>query len=322
MRADRLLQIMLLLRARGKLTAQTLANELEVSRRTILRDIDALSSAGVPIYTEGGHGGGVALDEQYRISLNGLKEAEIRALFIAGDDRLLEEIGLGDAAASTRLKLGAGLPASHQAAVEHVRNRIYMDAVWWWHASDSPPFWDALQRAVDYDHDIRVKYRRFDGERVAYDLEPYSLVAKGGVWYLVARRRGDSEGKDEFRTYRVSRLQEVTLLDTYFQRQASFKLAEFWHRHVEAFRANTPVYACTLRVQSHRMSFVQWYTPGQHQIVEVHADESFTVRLQVESLEVARMMVLGLGADAAIVEPEELRDAVRQYVHDLQAHPF
>src|SRR5512139_3667096 len=119
MRADRLLSIMLLLQTRGKLTAQTLAAELGVSRRTILRDIDALSVAGIPIYADGGHGGGIALDENYRTTLTGLKETEVRALFIASSNYLLNEIGLGEAAKSTLLKLSAALPERHQPSVDH-----------------------------------------------------------------------------------------------------------------------------------------------------------------------------------------------------------
>src|ERR1051326_7804613 len=107
MRADRLLNIVLLLQARGKMTAQALAQELEVSTRTILRDVDALSSAGIPVYAEGGHGGGISLDENYRVTLTGLKEAEIRSLFISGNAKLLRDVGLGEAAESSLLKLSA-----------------------------------------------------------------------------------------------------------------------------------------------------------------------------------------------------------------------
>src|SRR5215204_5255972 len=114
MRADRLLSIILLLQRQGKMTTQTLADELDVSRRTILRDLDALSAANVPVYTDGGHGGGVALDENYRTTLTGLAEAEIRALFIASSSGLLDQLGLGEAAERTQLKLFAALPEPHQ----------------------------------------------------------------------------------------------------------------------------------------------------------------------------------------------------------------
>jgi len=130
MRADRLLAIMMLLQTRGKMTAQRLAERLEVSRRTILRDIDALSAAGVPVYAEGGHGGGIALDENYRTALAGLQEREARTLFVGNNAQVLSQIGLGDAAESTMLKLLAVLPAAHQPSVEHMRQRILIDPAW------------------------------------------------------------------------------------------------------------------------------------------------------------------------------------------------
>src|SRR5262249_3765134 len=133
MRADRLLSIIMLLQARGKMTAQVLAEELNVSGRTILRDVEALSMAGVPVYAQGGHDGGIALDENYRTTLTGLTDAEVRTLFITSNTRLLHDIGLGEAAQSTQRKLSAALPIHRQSAVEQVRQRIYLDPVWWWH---------------------------------------------------------------------------------------------------------------------------------------------------------------------------------------------
>src|SRR5215831_10443662 len=226
MRADRLLAIMLMLQRRGKMTTQALADELNVSRRTVLRDVEALSSAGVPLYAEGGHGGGVALDENYRVTLTGLKEAEVRALFISSSTRLLRDLGLSEAAESTQPKLFAALPALHRQAVEHFQQRIYIDPVWWWHDDEPLPFWTELQRAVYEDRLIRVIYEHYDGEKVERILEPYSLVAKASLWYLVARRDG------EFRTYRIGRFHAVSVVDSHFERQADFDLAAYWHGHI------------------------------------------------------------------------------------------
>ena len=132
MRADRLLALMMLLQTRGKMTTQSLADELAVSRRTILRDVNALSYAGVPIYTEGGHGGGVALDEHYRTTLTGLHTAEVQALFIANNRAVLDDVGLNDAAEQLLLKLLAALPAAHHLTVDHIRQRLMIDPTWWW----------------------------------------------------------------------------------------------------------------------------------------------------------------------------------------------
>src|SRR5512136_2552474 len=127
MRADRLLALMLLLQTRGKMTAQALAEELGVSRRTILRDVDALSFAGIPVYSEGGHGGGITLDEHYRTTLTGLNRLEVQSLFVASNDRALRDVGLGDAAERLLLKLLAALPQTHHSTADHIRQRLMID---------------------------------------------------------------------------------------------------------------------------------------------------------------------------------------------------
>src|SRR4051812_14094366 len=164
MRADRLLAIMLLLQTRGKMTAGRLAEELEVSRRTILRDVEALSMAGVPVYAEGGHGGGIALDEDYRTNLTGVQEEEARTLFLASNERLLQQLNLGEAAERTLLKVAAALPVRHQKAVQQMRQRFLIDPAWWWQDTQPPPFWDDLQQAVYEDRCVRARYERYDGE--------------------------------------------------------------------------------------------------------------------------------------------------------------
>lgn len=328
MRADRLLAMIMLLQARGKMTAHVLAAELGVSRRTILRDVDALSFAGIPIYTEGGHGGGIALDENYRVTLTGLKEAEARTLFLASNERLLKDIGLGEAAESTLLKLFAALPAPHQPSVDFIRQRIHIDPVWWWHDLQPLPFWPELQQAVNEDRCIQVVYENYNGQVAEYVLEPYSLVAKASLWYLIARREGD------LRTYRVSRLQRVTLLDTHFRRPDDFDLPTYWQDHVQDFLASLTGFAFTLRIDSRRMASAKWYTPGRTEIVEPPGSDGWlTVRFWVESIDIAEMFVISMGAQVTVVEPAELRakvlDTAREILRnydwfspgDFQDHP-
>ncbi len=313
MRADRLLSIVMLLQSRGKMTAQALAEELEVSRRTILRDVDALSIAGVPLYTDGGHGGGIALDENYRVSLTGLKEAEVRSLFIASNADLLHDIGLGDAAESTLRKLFAALPAPHQPSVDHIRQRILIDPVWWWHELQPLPFWAELQQAVYEDRCIRVLYENYNGALAERVLESYSLVAKASLWYLIARREG------ELRTYRVSRIHQVMLLDAHFQRSEDFDLPAYWQSHIQSFLAELSGYAFTLRVDSTGMASSRWYTSGRSEILNPpDADGWLTVRFWVESLELATQFVLSMGTQARVVEPDELRDSVLCYIRAIQ----
>lgn len=312
MRADRLISMVMLLQTRGKLTAAALAQELDVSRRTILRDVDALSSAGIPIYTESRHGGGIALDENYRTTLTGLTEAEIHTLFISGNAALLERVGMGAAVESAQRKLSAALPLRHQLTVEQVRQRLYIDPLWWWYDTQRMPFWETLQAAVFEDRAIEVLYEHYDGEIVTRVIEPYSLVSKSSMWYLIARRDG------AFRTYRVSRFHAVTPLETHFQRDADYDLPAYWQAHLQAFSQSMSPYACTLRIHPDRVKFAQWLVPGRCEIIgETDAEGWLTARFQLESLELAKMLVFGLGTQCVVVEPHALYDVVIDAAREL-----
>ncbi|HEX2620678.1 MAG TPA: WYL domain-containing protein, partial [Phototrophicaceae bacterium] len=297
----------------GKMTAQALAEELEVSGRTILRDVDALSTAGIPIYADGGHGGGIMLDEKYRTTLTGLKESEVQALFISSNAHLLKDIGLGDAAEGAALKLFAALPAVHQPTVEFMRQRIHIDPLWWWHDSQRIPFWDVLQQAVYEDRQLQVVYENHQGKKVERTLEPYSLVAKSSLWYLIARREG------EFRTYRVSRFYEVRLNGEHFQRQPDFDLPTYWQAHLQEFVETLSDYHFTLQVDPDRLNFLQRLIPGRYQIMEELPDDRswITIKFQVESPDLARMLVFELGAQAVVLEPQELQTSVLKTAREL-----
>lgn len=305
MRADRLLSIMLILQAQGKTTTSALAETLEVSRRTILRDIEALSIAGVPIHAEAGHGGGVYLDEHYRVSLTGLKEAEVRALFVSSHPGPLQDVGLGSAAEATLLKLFAALPSLHRQEAERIQQRIHLDPAWWWHRGQTLPHLETLRSAVFDNLCVNVRYERGDGEIVERIVEPYSLVAKASVWYLIARRN------DELRTYRVSRFVAVEVLNTHFERDEAFDLAQYWHNHTREFVANIPFFTFTMRLPADRLQFLNWYASERYTIRDTSPDGTqLVLDLRLSSLEEARMLVLGLGADAEIIEPDTLREAV------------
>jgi len=304
MRADRLLSILMLLQARGKLTAKHLAHELDVSRRTILRDIDALSTAGIPIYAEGGRGGGIALDENYQMALTGLQAAEIRALFVSGMPSLLKDVGLETNVENSLLQLFAALPSFHQQAAEGVRQRLHIDPVWWWYEEKPLPFWGDLQKAVFDDHIISVTYEHHEGDVVERVLEPYSLVVKAGVWYLIAKREGN------FRTYRTSRLQTLRVLARHFERDADFDLASYWESHVQAAKVNIATYVFTLRLPASKMDFLHYNIPGSAEITELEGGDWLTVEVRVPSLDSARMLVFGLGADTVVLDPPELRQAI------------
>jgi predicted DNA-binding transcriptional regulator YafY len=312
MRADRLLAMIMLLQTRGKMTAKDLAAELEVSCRTILRDMEALSMAGIPIYAEGGHGGGIALDEAYRTSLTGLHEAEVLTLFISDHAQRLQDIGLDKAAEASVLKLLAALPTKHQLSVEHVRQRFLIDPDWWWQDAEPPSFWDELQRAVYEDRYIEALYENRQNEISARLLEPYSLVAKSSLWYLVARR------DDTFRTYRVSRFHEITVLDRQFQRQDDFDLPSHWQQQKASFSKGFSEYECRLRIPAVATNFLRRLIPGRYQIVDTDgADDWLIVDVQLETKDLAVMLAFGLAPQVEILSPTELRQSVMERAQRL-----
>lgn len=307
MRADRLLSIILLLQTHGKMTARDLAVELEVSRRTILRDVTALSTAGIPIYSEGGHGGGISLLDEYRTSLTGLNKSEVQSLFITNNQSALQDLGWGDAGEQLLLKLLASLPNTQYSTADHIRQRLMIDPAWWWRDSSISPFWDEIQKAVYEDILIEIQYENFDGQVAARLLAPYSLICKSSVWYLLAEREG------ELRTYRVSRIHAIRLLDQSFQRRPDFDLPNVWRDQMQNFEQNYADYRCVLRIHPDRLSVIKWLMPGRWEIITpTQAGDAGwpTVALTMDSDILARMIVFGLEGYVEIIEPAELREAV------------
>ena len=305
MRADRLLVLILLLQTRGKMTAGRLAKELGVSRRTILRDIDALSLSGIPVYSEGGHGGGIALDEQYRTTLTGLNKLEVQSLFVASNDRALRDVGLSDAAQGLLMKLLAALPLAQHSTADHIRQRLMIDPTWWWHDTTTPAFFDDLQRAVYDDRLIETIYENSDGDVAGRVLAPYSLICKSSLWYLLAERDG------ELRTYRVARFHAVRLLDQSFLRRPDFDLPAYWQAQLKDFVDAFSEYRCTLRVHPLRVPFVKWLMSGRWEALADADDAGWvTMRLMLDSDVLAKMLVFGLAGFVEVVEPAELKASV------------
>lgn len=315
MRADRLLTIILLLQTRGKMTAKALAEELGVSRRTILRDVSALSFSGIPVYSEGGHGGGIALIEEYRTTLTGLNKSEVQTLFLASNNHALRDVGLSDAAENLVLKLLAALPKTYHSTADHIRQRLMIDPTWWWHDNSTPPFWDDLQQAVYEDRLIEANYENFDGDLSERVLAPYSLICKSSLWYLVAERDG------ELRTYRVTRFRSVRVLDQSFSRRPDFDLPTYWQAQMQIFENTISGYRCTLRVHPERLSFVQWLMPGRWQLITDADDEGWaTISLMMETDQLAKMLVFGLAGYVEVLAPPELEEEVLAQARDVLRH--
>lgn len=307
MRADRLISLMLLLHARGRMTAHRLAEHLEVSERTVYRDIDALSTAGVPIYVQPGVNGGVFLDENYRISLTGLTQPEVQALFVSNNTLALADMGLGQAVEATLLKLFAALPSAHQAEVERMRSRFFIDPSNWFQVVEPSSLLPVLQQAVWEDRAVQLKYQVIEGEYFEGVVNAYALVAKANIWYLVVEKEGGT-----FRNFRLGRIKEASLTEGRFTRPESFDLAAYWEESCRQFQRHSkelrPPYEAIVRV--HPKAF--WYFPGYlegyyQQISEADSEGYVNLQVTFESLDVARSRLLGLGTGVKVVEPEELR---------------
>jgi predicted DNA-binding transcriptional regulator YafY len=305
MRASRLVSLLLLLQHRGRLTAAELAEALEVSVRTIYRDVEALGAAGVPVYTESGRNGGCQLIDGYRTRLTGLTTKEAEALFATGMPGPVGELGLGTVLGAAQLKLLAALPKELADRAVSARQRFHFDAPTWFRAARNEPHLATVAAAVWDDRRIVVRYRHPGSDDAApRALEPYGLVCKAGVWYLVARRDG------ELRTYRVSRVQEVATLDEHFERPADFDLATHWRDAVAGFEASLPPVDVVVRASEHGIDELSWLTRSSGRAIkERHLlDDGWThATIASESVDDAYTELLRLGADVEIIEPVELR---------------
>ncbi len=296
----------MLLQTRGKLPAWKLAKELEVSERTIYRDVEALSSAGVPVYAERGPGGGVALVDSYRTTLTGLNADEARALFMLNIPAPLLDLGVGQELKAALLKLAAALPSGRRQDEGRVRQRIHLDAAWWFQDEPAPQL-QKLHQAVWQDRKLEIAYRHEHQNIVTIRVvEPYGLVAKASVWYLVAARQG------RLRVYRAGRVVQARALDECFERSPDFDLAGFWTGWCEAFERDRPEYPVRVRIAPALSQALPYYFGDDIHTRLAQAgppDEHGWLQLTLtfESLEAARDRLLDFGRAVEVLEPEPLR---------------
>ncbi|MGH9276088.1 MAG: helix-turn-helix transcriptional regulator [Acidimicrobiales bacterium] len=311
MRASRLVQLLLLLQTNGKMTASRLASELEVSVRTIYRDIEALSGAGVPIYAEAGPGGGVRLVDGYRTRLTGLTAHEAEALALSGLPGAASELGLGTVLAAAQLKVDAALPPELRSRAVRMRERFHLDAPGWFAREELVPHLAALSRAVWDSERVEIRYAKRDGE-VRRMLDPLGLVLKAGVWYLVAL----SGRTRSVRTFRVSRVQSVRSLEEPAERPDDFDLAAQWAESSAAFLETWPTYLVRVRVRAERIWHLrEVLEPGAAKEAldtagEVDPDGWRETTIRVESQGMAIHELLRFGSNLEVLEPTELRDAM------------
>ncbi|MFG2607891.1 helix-turn-helix transcriptional regulator [Streptomyces sp. NPDC048514] len=308
MRAARLIKMVLLLQSRPAMTAAELARELEVSERTVTRDAQALSEAGVPVYADRGRAGGYRLIGGYRTRLTGLARGEAEALFLSGVPAALRQMGLEDAASAARLKVSAALLPSLRDAPDSAAQRFHLDAPAWFREPETPAPLPALARAVWADSPVLARYRRGDGE-VERRLEPYGLVLKAGVWYLCARVAPSGV----FRTYRIDRFTAVEPLGERFDRDPDFGLPGFWAGQAERFARSILRAEVVVRLSPQGVRRLPHAVDplsareALGAVGEPDAEGWVTVTLPVESEEVAHGQLTALGPEAEVLAPASLR---------------
>lgn len=318
MRADRLLSLLLLLQARGQMSARALAVELEVSERTIYRDVEALSAAGVPVYAETGVKGGYALLDSYRTTLTGMTDAEVRALFMLNIPEPLVDLGVSQELRSAFRKLTAALPAQHRQDEAKVRQRVYLDAHWWFQGGESITHLPVMQQAVWQDRKVFIEYSLPYGLQtgVQQTIEPYGLVAKAGVWYVVYAMNG------RFQAKRISKIRKAELIDECFVRQEDFDLTVFWQTWCEAFESQRAQYLVRIRVAPHFVNHLPYHF-GEAVLDNILPEETgeangwLALSLPFESLEDARAKLLGLGAVVEVLSPLPLRLSLADFAAQI-----
>ncbi|MFF1968811.1 helix-turn-helix transcriptional regulator [Streptomyces sp. NPDC058232] len=308
MRAARLIKMVLLLQSRPAMTAAELARELEVSERTVTRDAQALSEAGVPVYADRGRAGGYRLVGGYRTRLTGLARNEAEALFLSGLPSALREMGLEDAASAARLKVSAALLPSLRDASDTAAQRFHLDAPGWYQEPATPELLPAVAEAVWDDRMVKARYRRGGpGSEVERELAPYGLVLKAGVWYVCARAGTD------FRVYRIDRFAAVAVTDERFVRDEDFDLPAFWDERAAQFARSILRTEVTVRVSEAGVGRLPHVVDRSAALDALDAagppdvDGWRTVVLPVESLDVAYSQLLALGPELEVLEPADLR---------------
>ena len=301
MRADRLLRILLTLQSQGRLTAEALAERMEVSVRTIQRDMDALSTAGVPVYARRGGGGGWELMPGYRAGLTGLTGDDAVAIMAGRPPRLLEELGVDLRDDSALLKLLAALTPEARGLAERAQQRIHIDLAPWGAKARPVEQLQLLQQAAWEDRLVRIRYA---GKPRRFRVEPYALVAKGVVWYLVGRTR-------DFLTFRVDRVDDVEVTAEPFERLPEFDLDDHWAKVCDDFADALPEYVARLRVRGPAAARVRWSA----RVVDLGAPDGDGWRdatVDTESEHEAVAVVLSLAPNVIVLDPPSLADAARE----------
>ena len=302
MRADRLLSMLLLLQAHVRMTGRELADRLEVSERTVHRDMEALSASGVPVFAVRGAQGGWQLDAHWRTQVPGLDEAELRGLMMA-QPRIVGDPRLASAAERALEKLMAALPTSLREQAASIRQRLHVDTSGWRPSTENLAMLPIVQDAVARDRKLAMVYCKPNGQRSDRTVDPLGLVAKGIVWYLVANT---SAG---MRTFRVSRIEKATLLAKPCKRPRDFNLAAHWASTTKQLAETRTHFTATFRLEPKAAKWLMEWHHGK-EVGAANSDGQVTVSLDFDNEDQARFIALGLGSRVEVMEPESLKFGV------------
>jgi predicted DNA-binding transcriptional regulator YafY len=319
--ASRLLSILLTLQARGRATAAELARTFEVSVRTIYRDIDELSAAGVPVYAEKGRYGGFRLLDGYRTRLTGLDRPEAEALFLAGLPGAAAQLGLGEALASMRLKLLAALPEAARADAERIAGRFHLDPVAWFRRPEEQAVLPDVALAVWQGRRVRMRYDSWNGE-VERDVLPLGVVLKAGAWYMVARapRR---EGRDQPRTYRVASILSLAVGEPDPEPREPFDLAAHWAAFSAGYEARMQAERARVRVSPDGVRRLCRLSAAMAEALDAAGPPDAAgwreAMIPIESVAHAVTELLPIGARLEVLEPPALRAAMAEAAQAMSA---
>ena len=317
MRASRLLSLLMHLQSRGRVSAQALAQALEVSVRTVYRDVDELSAAGVPIWADRGRLGGFQLQPGWRTRVDGLTAPEAQAMFLGGLPGPAAQLGLGEAMASAQLKLLAALPDGWREAARRVSARFHLDPIDWYRGPSSADHLPAIAQAVWSERRVTLRYESWKGE-VRRSVDPLGLVLKAGVWYLAAR------GGADLRTYRLSGILALVVTEERFERPPEFDLATWWVAAARRFEKDLVTGTALLRVSEPGLKALRALGESVARAATETAGAPDAqgwrrVTIPIESIAYAARQILQLGAQVEVLEPTALRRELHERAEAIAA---
>lgn len=314
MRGERLISILILLQGNRQMTAKSLSRKLEVSERTIYRDMEALSSVGIPVIAERGKYGGWSLLENYRTNLTGLKKTEIDALFIPQSNQLLEDLGLINHFEQAHNKLIASIPMIFRENAKDMWNRIHIDPNTWFGPKEKVVYIDVLKKAIWEEKELIIEYQRRDGESKTYTIQPLGIVFKSATWYLIAIKKNNA-----FRNYKVSNISDVALTEKSFERPKDFNLSDYWDQSSESFIKSLLTYDVKMKIPHSILKGLEL----SGRFLEIINDKDnqreneIFIKMLFENETEAESFIMSFADQIKIIEPIELKNKLLKKAQEI-----